>query len=340
MNHLLQFLNGETNFSGYLQARRVDEAKSPANQSRKQQIAIILKLKGGHNYMSSASHPQAVTVKGGKFYQKGQEVKNAALKKHLESLRVPKGWKNIVINPTPGAKLVAVGTASNGRIQYHYAAANHETNAVAKFSRVKSFAGIVPRIRETVANDLRSKDPQTRQNAIITHLIDKTYIRPMTDADTRAKVKAYGATTLESRHVTISGDTVTLRFVGKKGVPANIKVTDSTLARNLAAQQVGKKPEDRLFPDTNYQSHYKYLAPFGYTAKDFRTHHATRIALEVVKTELPKLKGSKDINKLKDIRDKVLNTVSSALNNTPQVARNAYIDWSIWAPLEKLGLKP
>lgn len=61
----------------------------------------------------------------------------------------------------------------------------------------------------------------------------------------------------------------------------------------------------------------------GFTARDFRTWHATVIAAEVL--ALSEEPGDSQASRRRAIKQAVLE-VSSYLGNTPTVARNSYID--------------
>lgn len=96
---------------------------------------------------------------------------------------------------------------------------------------------------------MKSSDPKISEPAKLAALIMSTGIRPGSESDTGAKVKAYGATTLEGRHVvTDSEGNTRLQFVGKKGV--NIDYTrERQRSREYASAEeirAGRKTVQRL----------------------------------------------------------------------------------------------
>jgi DNA topoisomerase IB len=79
----------------------------------------------------------------------------------------------------------------------------------------------------------KSKNPKIKDSADCLKLIMMTGVRPGSEEDTGAAVKAYGATTLEGKHVVKTKDGVELQFVGKKGVSLKLKVDDPETATML-----------------------------------------------------------------------------------------------------------
>jgi DNA topoisomerase-1 len=156
-------------------------------------------------------------------------------------------------------------------------------------------------------------------------------IRPGSDTDTKAKVKAYGASTLEGRHVVEEDGQVYLRFTGKKGVAINLAVSNPDIARDLADRASRAGAGGRLFPAVAGDSLLEYthtLNGGGFKTKDFRTLLATRSAMkQVEQAEPPKTE--------KDYKKRVLEVakaVSARLGNTPTVALQSYINPAVFAP--------
>ena len=155
-------------------------------------------------------------------------------------------------------------------------------------------------------------------------VIMMTGIRPGSDKDTHAKKKAYGATTLEGRHIVEENGLVYMRFVGKKGVDLNIPVQDEDVAKLLLERKKKAGDNGRLFDtDAEKLSEYSHsLDGKEFKTKDFRTHLGTSTAIGIIdKTEAPKDE--------KDYKKKVMavaKQVSAKLGNTPIVALQAYIN--------------
>lgn len=164
-------------------------------------------------------------------------------------------------------------------------------------------------------------------------LIMSTGIRPGSDKDRKAKVKAYGATTLEGRHVVEEDGNVFLRYVGKKGVDLNIPVTDKAIAKNLLERKKKAGDTGRIF-DTSHDKllDYSHTLDGGiFKPKDFRTYVGTSTAMDLVKKE----EAPKDFKEYKKRVMSVAKGVAQRLGNTPVVALQAYIDPRVFSDWRK-----
>jgi DNA topoisomerase-1 len=267
------------------------------------------------------------TRDGKQWYLKGAPIDDAATVKRLNGMRLPPAWRNVVVSTDPTAKVQAIGQDAAGRWQYRYSAEHIKAAARKKFDRVKSFTRDVPGIRRAYMDDLTDGDAR----AYLMRIMDKTAIRIGSAKDFKAKKKAYGLTTLQHEHVTVRGSTVTLDFIAKEGLPARYTFTDAKVAKWLRGRLESTGPGDKLFPDvpaTKFNAYLKELAGGRkYTAKDFRTFHATRLAYEELQQYAGVTLGAKE---KKRIIKEVSELVSNFLHNTPTMARNSYIDPMVW----------
>ena len=249
---------------------------------------------------------------------------------HIKKLKIPPAWSNVRINADPDAALQAVGKDAKGRPQYVYSEKFRNSQSEAKFARIKELDGKFEKIRKQNDDRLKSGDPKTRENAECAALVMAMGIRPGSDTDTKAKVKAYGATTLQGQHVVTEGGKTYLRFTGKKGVSLNLPVNDPGLAASLSARAKTAGADSKLFPNVSDKSLLDYthtLNRGGFKTKDFRTLVASREAMQAAHPPPPKSE--------KEYKQRVLDVakqVSAKLGNTPTVALQSYIPPEIFAP--------
>jgi DNA topoisomerase-1 len=243
---------------------------------------------------------------------------------HVKKLKLPPAWTDVKVSDDPDAPLQAIGKDTKGRAQYVYSAKFQETQAALKFDRIASLQKDMPLIDSQLTKLRKSTDDKVRNHADCMTLIQKLGVRPGGDDDTKAKVKAYGASTLEGRHVVVQGKQVSLKFVGKKGVAIDLPVEDPELARNLRERAKGAGESGKLFPGVSGASLLDTahsLDHGGYKTKDFRTHLATNTAASMVKS-MPAPKNEKEYKK--QVME-VAKAVSAKLGNTPTVALQSYI---------------
>jgi len=230
---------------------------------------------------------------------------------------VPPAWTNVRVASDPNADLQVIGEDTKGRKQYIYSAEATNRAAAEKFNRVKQFSKALPGIKQRIQSDFDSSD-----EAKVLHLISKTGFRIGSDADTGANTKAYGATTLDSTHVRVRGNVVEFDFTGKKGVQQVHTLEDPQLANHF------RNKSGRLF-NTNEDKVREYLqniAP-GFKVKDFRTHLATGEAIRQIK-KMPKPTTKREVQRA---INSVAEHVSKILGNTPTMAKNSYINPTVWA---------
>lgn len=253
---------------------------------------------------------------------------------HIQSLKVPPAWANVSYHPDKTASLMATGLDSKGRKQYVYSTKANAAASKAKFERIKQLSSKMKTI--TSKNDAlrNSKDPIKAEHADLMHLVMHTGLRPGSEEDTGAEKKAYGATTLEGRHVVSHEGAVALHFVGKKGVENHIPIHDESTASMLKERLTKAGETGKLFPNVNDSSilrHVKSIAGPSFKTKDFRTHLGTSHARTVMEG-VPTPTNPKEYKKHVSV---VAKAVSEKLGNTPTVALQSYIHPSVFGDWRK-----
>ena len=261
---------------------------------------------------------------GGDWYLKGKKVTGSALEK-IKKMAIPPAWENALVSIDSKAKILATGVDNAGRWQPRYSVEHNKQKDIIKFDRQKLFSRDLASIRKNNGDKILKEDV----NAMLLKLEDKTAIRIGSKAQYKTKKEAYGLTTLKNEHVKVQGDKIFLSFTAKEGLPAHYEVKDKVLADWLVKRK--EKFKDFLFSDTSDDKLNKYLQKMAggkkYTIKDFRTHHATRIAFtELKKYETKALSPKEKKVIVKDVLDKV----SKFLHNSPSMTKKSYINPMVW----------
>jgi len=250
------------------------------------------------------------------------------LPKHLRDIRIPPAWKDVRYTNDPKSSLYVVGVDAKGRQQAVYSEKWTEQQAAAKFARINELDKEEGQISKEVERDIRFG--RNKEEASALRLIIKTGVRPGGEGDTGAEKKAYGATTLEGKHVVgDSPDNVRLKFVGKKGVSLDIPVADRVVAKDLLARRNASGPGGRIF-DTDSKKVLDYTHSQdhgGFKTKDFRTLLGTRTA----QNEVARMPAPSDERSYRVSVKAVAKTVSAKLGNTPVVALQSYIHPSVFS---------
>jgi len=258
-----------------------------------------------------------------------RQADGSALPEHIAKIRIPPAWKDVQFATDPSSALQVRGRDAKGRVQSVYSAEATMRNAAAKFQRI----GELRQKREAIAKQIDEAISQGNEEATVMSLIMDMGLRPGSSRDTKAEKQAFGATTLEGRHVVQTKSGVRLQFTGKKGVSIDLPVENETLADELM-RRAALGSNKKLFEtnDTKLRSYAKTLNGGSFKPKDFRTLKGTSVAAELVKADpIP----SKDMKEHKSRLKQVATAVSQLLGNTPAIALASYIDptiFSQWSP--------
>ena len=249
----------------------------------------------------------------------------------IRKLAIPPAWTSVWIAPDPRAHIQATGRDARGRKQYRYHTEWNEARDWEKYGRLASFAQALPGMRAKVRRDLQGSTPSRDQVlALLVALLESTCIRVGNQEYKRAN-GSYGLTTLEDRHVTIAGNTITFAFRGKGGKQRRIELKDRRLAalvrrcRDLKGQHlfqyVDAKGHRRPAHSTDLNGYISAIAGERFTAKDFRTWGATLLAAGLLESRGDLLIGPPG----KSAMTHDIGSVSDQLGNTPAICRKSYI---------------
>jgi DNA topoisomerase-1 len=183
-----------------------------------------------------------------------------------------------------------------------------------------------------VQRDLKSGSAEHPERdavlAALVRLLDTTLVRIGNDEYVRSN-GSYGLTTLRNRHAAVQGGTLRLRFRGKHGIVHDVAVEDPRVARIVRRCQA--MPGQELFEyadeagaircvgSADVNAWLREAAGADFTAKDFRTWHATVHALELASGPKDGAGGGRRSAK------EILVEVAARLGNTVAVCRKAYI---------------
>jgi len=219
-----------------------------------------------------------------------------------KKIPIPPAWTNVKHHK--GKEYIVTGVDEKGRTQYIYPKSHSARKSEQKHSRIDRLSKRLPSIMESVKRDI---DSGNNPEAEVVYMMYKTGFRPGTDKDTMADKKAYGASNLLRDQVHVNGNTVHFKFIGKKGVLIDKKVTDPRLAK-IVKGRLGNK---RLFDtsETRLRRYFNQKTGGAYQLKDLRTHRAYEVA-------------SKSTGNKKEL----IAQVAQELGNTPAVAKGSYIN--------------
>lgn len=261
----------------------------------------------------------------------GKRVTDAATLGRIKSLAIPPAWTDVWICPLEYGHLQATGRDARGRKQYRYHARWRQVRDENKYTRVIQFGQALPKIRERVMADMSQQGlSRTKVLATIVRLLETTLIRVGNDEYARDN-NSYGLTTMQDKHVDVSGAKVTFKFRGKSGKYHNIDINDRRLAtvvgrcRDLPGyelfQYVDEEGKQQDVGSSDVNDYLREVAGEEFTAKDFRTWAGTVLAA----LALQEFEEFDSQAKAKSNILRAIETVSERLGNTPSVCRKCYV---------------
>lgn len=174
------------------------------------------------------------TNSNGNFYyvnrRSKKRVKNLNLLKHIKTLKIPPGYKNVQISSNMKSKVQAIGIDNKDRSQYIYNREYIEKQSEIKFEDLIYFGKKIKRIRKDINSNIKScvGDRSKIQNkecliSLVIFLIDKCNFR-VGNEKYKKLYNSYGVTTLNKKHFEFLKNNIKISFVGKKGVINQSKV--------------------------------------------------------------------------------------------------------------------
>lgn len=246
----------------------------------------------------------------------------------IKRLAIPPAWTDVWICPDPNGHIQATGRDAQGRKQYRYHAEWERVRDEAKFERMATFGGKLPRIRRTIETDLHHRDLSRRKViALCAALLDQTLIRVGNDRYARQN-GSFGLTTMKVDHAEIAGRMVNLSFTAKGGYEHEVALRDRKLAGLVAQCQElrGQSLFSYRQPDGEVASvrsddvntYLREAAGEDVTAKDFRTWGASALLVNNLGAHRPGDNPSGEVLA-------AIDQVAEVLGNTREVCRSSYL---------------
>jgi DNA topoisomerase I len=288
-------------------------------------------------------------ARGGFRYRdpSGAEITQEEALQRIAALAIPPAWKKVWISPEPLGHIQATGVDSQGRTQYRYHQLWRERRDAQKFVHMVRFAGALPELRTATLRDLKHPGlDRDRVTAGAVRLIDLGLFR--IGGEKYAELDHhYGATTLQKRHVTVTGEGMTFDYIAKEGKHRAITVADELVLPTVRALARCDNGLDTLFSyqhrgvwrilhSHDVSSYIAARAGAHFTAKEFRTWNATVLmALALANAGPSPTARSRQRVIAAGIRE-----VAGWLGDTPSVARKSYVDPRLVGRYEAEGELP
>ncbi|HSD11674.1 MAG TPA: DNA topoisomerase IB [Candidatus Binatia bacterium] len=263
--------------------------------------------------------------------RRGERVRSPTELTRIRGLAIPPAWSDVWISADPAGHLQAVGRDARGRKQYRYHPKWRSVRDRTKYDRIRAFARALPRIRRAVRRDLAlPRLPRAKVLAAVVRLLESTQIR-VGNPEYLRQNNSRGLTTLDNRHVAVSGSRLRFRFRGKSGRIREVETSDARLARIVRRcqeipgqelfQYLDEEGTPRNVTSGDVNQYLREISGEEFTAKDFRTWAGTALA----NASLKRLGAARSKAQAKRNVVRVIAAVAERLGNTPAICRKSYI---------------
>jgi DNA topoisomerase-1 len=288
----------------------------------------------GLRYVSDAQ-PGIQRKRAGKGFtyvgSDGKTIRDAEQLARIRSLAIPPAYTDVWICSSPNGHIQATGRDARGRKQYRYHPKWREVRDETKFGRMIAFSEALPKIRQRVERDLTLQGlPREKVLATVVRLLECTRIRVGNEEYAKSN-RSFGLTTLQDRHVEISGANLRFEFRGKSGKTHKVDLNDRRLARIV--QRCQAVPGEDLFQyldddgvrqsvgSGDVNDYIREISGDEFTAKDFRTWAGTLLAVAA----LSEVGAWTSQRQAKSNVLRAIDQVAEQLNNTRAVCRKYYV---------------
>jgi DNA topoisomerase IB len=264
----------------------------------------------------------------------GRPLQDLAEKERIRSLVIPPAWQDVWICPDADGHIQAMGTDAAGRRQYLYHEAWREQRDQEKHEHVLELAERLPKVRHTLTEHLAGRGySRERVLAAAVRLIDLGFFRIGGEAYA-AENGTFGLATVLREHVTCRRDEVTFEYPAKGSKDLYRAVAEENVCKVVAGLKRRRDDAPELLAyrtrdgwhdvtTSDINDFVREVTGGDFTAKDFRTWHATVLAAVGLAVSV-RAGGSDTARKRAIVR--VVKEVAAYLGNTPAVARASYID--------------
>ena len=230
------------------------------------------------------------------------------------------------------AKYKSKKKLDTGTIVYEYSEADKKKRAKKKARQVRKVFQNISKIKKSFEKDMKASDKKLQMVALAVGIIYEIFER----VGDRGNIGT-GVTSFKKKHITVKGDKVHFKYVGKSHIKQNKTLTNSAMAKLIKDNLEGKGDNEYLFDfddgngkrvDVFPGDINEYLKPFNITAKDLRAHAANDILISKLRAA-GKAKGETSEEKEKWRKDKLkelIEETADEIGHTPRTCKLSYID--------------
>ena len=277
--------------------------------------------------------------------QNNQKIRNQSIIDRINKLRIPPGYKDVLISNNTKSDIQAIGYDDKGRRQYIYNDKFLEKNQEKKYNDIIKLGKHINRIENDITRYISqiyrkpyNKWVQPTTNImIVLYLLSKCNFR-IGNIKYANKYGSYGSTTLKNKHIKLNSNNLTIEFIGKKGVFNKGEIKDPKMTRIF--RELKNKKSNFIFTYKNGTGEHlitaehinDYLTKYDsdIVPKMFRTWYGNVYFIDKIRRDIKS--GNNDLNdvqkgeKYNKYMKSCCQYVADKLHNTPGISKKSYMD--------------
>jgi DNA topoisomerase-1 len=267
-------------------------------------------------------------------YLRNSKVVSAKDQKRIDALGIPPAWKEVWVSDDSLASIQAIGLDAKGRKQYLYHHIHVAEAEQQKFLRLKDFIRAMPKLERALNRD-NAAHAYTRERVIATMLTMVRLLHIRVGKEQYAKQnKSYGISSLKKQHLTIDGDTIKLRFMGKSKQRLSYSFIDKEIKAELKAllklegdklfQYIDADDNIRRVTDTDLNEYIQQYMGDNFSVKDFRTYGANyHFVQELLRQTL--IRSPMSAKRIKRNITEAIERTAKYLRHTKSISKKSYV---------------
>jgi 8-oxo-dGTP pyrophosphatase MutT (NUDIX family) len=192
-----------------------------------------------------------------------------------------------------------------------------------KKDQIMQLAGQLRSLRYNLTVDMKSDSEKDRLTALVISVMDKTGERVGNEES--AEDGHFGVTGLMKKHVSVSGNTVKLNYIGKSGVEQEKSFSDELIS-SVLKKAIKESPSEFIFTTKDgfkikNDKVNRTLDEYGVSAKDLRGFHANKFVIDKLKKE----PISKDVKERAKQLKEAIKWAATKVGHGATTLRNQYM---------------
>jgi DNA topoisomerase-1 len=261
-------------------------------------------------------------------------VNDKTVLEYIQNLIIPPAYADVKIFYEKTPKILFQGYDDKGRLQQIYSQDHKKKASKKKFCNLLDFGKVLPKINLDINKYL--KDDKITKNkiiAIILKIVIKCGFR-LGNLKYQKLYNSFGISNILKSHITIKGNEMHIKFIGKKGVLNECIVKEKFIIDEIQKLIKMKSSKDYVFTYNDGTEENKVITALeinkflklyhvNTTSKHFRTWDTNILFIEYMKNAEDPIKL--ELSKRKKIVIAAMKVISAQINNTPNICKKEYL---------------